>query len=199
MARPAKPSKIVTSHRSTEEKENRKKAEESMRGKSDKIKNVPRWLDDKAKTEYKKLYEEIKELDICSNLDINALAMIATCMARIKECEEVLKKEGIMVKIEKNGVIVTAEHPAIKTQLKYMDMLKKYMNEVNLFLQEFKNSIGTPSFEENEIIEKFEKDTHFRKIPVKYRLNHQILDGGIEHYIEEIYFGEIGDNYTNTD
>ncbi|MGN0501931.1 MAG: hypothetical protein ACI4HN_03305, partial [Ruminococcus sp.] len=72
-------------------------------------------------------------------------------------------------------------------------------NEVNLFLQEFKNSIGTPSFDENEIIEKFEKDTHFRKIPVKYRLNHQILDGGIEHYIEEIYFGEIGDNYTNTD
>ena len=133
MARPAKPSKIVTSHRSTEEKENRKKAEESMRGKSDKIKNVPRWLDDKAKTEYKKLYEEIKELDICSNLDINALAMIATCMARIQECEEVLKKEGIMVKIEKNGVTVTAEHPAIKTQLKYMDMLKKYMNEVNLF------------------------------------------------------------------
>lgn len=133
MARPTKPAKIVASHRSTEEKENRKKAEESMRGKSDKIKNVPRWLDDKAKTEYKKLYEEIKELDICSNLDINALAMIATCMARIKECEEVLKKEGIMVKTEKNGVIVTAEHPAIKTQLKYMDMLKKYMNEVNLF------------------------------------------------------------------
>lgn len=72
-------------------------------------------------------------------------------------------------------------------------------NEVNLFLQKFKNSIGTPSFDENEIIDKFEKDTHFRKIPVKYRLNHQILDGGMEHYIEEIYFGEIGDNYTNTD
>ena len=72
-------------------------------------------------------------------------------------------------------------------------------DEVNSFFKGLKDSIGKPNFDENEILEKLEKDARFRRIPVKYKLNRQILDGGIECYIEQIYFGEIGDNYTNTD
>lgn len=72
-------------------------------------------------------------------------------------------------------------------------------DEVNSFFKGLKDSIGKPDFDENEILEKLEKDVRFRKIPVRYKLNRQILDGGIECYNEQIYFGEIGDNYTNTD
>ena len=150
MARPPKPIDVTLGHKSKEEIENRKNAEDSLRANDDKLKTAPSWLSKQAKVEYRKLYNEIKDLDVCSNLDINALAMIAMCLAKIKECEEIIAEEGMSVKVLKNGIVVTSEHPIIRTQLKYMEMLKKYMSEVNLFSPSGRSKLAIAKIEQDK-------------------------------------------------
>lgn len=134
MPRPPKPISLVEGEFTKEEQEKRKQAEEKLKGKSDKLTKAPSWLSKNAKKEYKKIIEEIKDLDICMNVDIDTIGMIATCLATIKECEKTLQEEGYFIKGKNSrGYDMTVEHPCIKVQLKYMDMLKKYMSEVPIF------------------------------------------------------------------
>lgn len=133
MGRKAKSVDMQNAHLTKDEINERKKGEEKLKGKSDKLETPPSWLSKNAKKEYKKLYNDIKDMNIFSNLDGEALSNVALCRDKVKECEKIIAEEGLMIDVFKKDRTYKQENPMIKVQLKYLEMLKKYEKELEIF------------------------------------------------------------------
>ncbi|PFV26776.1 phage terminase small subunit P27 family, partial [Bacillus cereus] len=62
-----------TNRLTKDEIEQRLKAEKQLQAKKDKVK-PPTWLDSIAKKEFRRIAGELLELDVITNIDVNALA-----------------------------------------------------------------------------------------------------------------------------
>lgn len=132
--RPPKPIKLVDGAFSKEVLQQREEAEEKLKSNNDKILDPPSYLSKEEKKHYNRIMEEIKDLDIICNTDVDVLAMICICIATIEDCNKRIKKEGrIISSFNSYGKQVTIENPACKLQLKYMQMLKQYIQEMPIF------------------------------------------------------------------
>ncbi|MBS4539815.1 phage terminase small subunit P27 family [Clostridium sp. D2Q-11] len=123
MARPAKSVDVMSKNLTKEEYEARKAAEESLKGGSDKIK-PPIYLNDKAKSIFNYIVEELKESGILTNLDVYILATCANAIVRIQEAEEILN-EGLF---EKDGKVKNA----LRVKESYTKEFFRCTNELSL-------------------------------------------------------------------
>lgn len=132
--RPPKPIALVNGDVTKKLKTEREEEEKKLKGNSDKIEKPPTWLSKNAKKEYRKIIEEIKNLDIVTNIDIDLVAIIADLFATIKECEKMIQEQGLFIEAKNSrGYTQILENPAFKTKHKCEDMLKKYLAEVPIF------------------------------------------------------------------
>lgn len=99
-----------------------KKAEEDLKGYSEKVSDVPDYLSDLAKEYYKFIVDELEVSGILSNLDIPILVQTAETLAIIRECDEDIK-ENTMFAIDARGV--RRRNPAVDIRSKALEQFKQ--------------------------------------------------------------------------
>jgi P27 family predicted phage terminase small subunit len=118
MARPAKSVDTMSKNLTKEEYENRKQAEEKLKGGNDKIK-PPTYLSASQKKIFKYIVDELKASNILCNLDIYILTNCSIAIDRIQEAEKIL-----------NADILNKD--ALKLKESYTKDLFRYTNELSL-------------------------------------------------------------------
>lgn len=112
--------------------EARQEAEEKFKPNTDNIK-PPIWLDAVGKKEWNRVAKELEELNILTNVDIAALGMYCDAYSKYQLATEKINKEGMFVEYtNKAGATNVVEHPAVKAQVKYADLIKKLCGEFGL-------------------------------------------------------------------
>ena len=94
----AKPIELSTGHYTKEEIEQRKEAEEKLKGNSDLVYEIPKQL--KAKKEkdmYLFLVGELKASNILNNLDINILIQTVNSIFQMEEANKKIKEFGQVI------------------------------------------------------------------------------------------------------
>ena len=110
----------------------RQEAEESFKPNDDDIK-VPGWLDKEGKSEWKRVSRELKELNILTNIDTTALGMYCDAYSKYQLATKKINEEGMFIEYtNKAGATNIIEHPAVKAQVKYADLIKKLCSEFGL-------------------------------------------------------------------
>lgn len=133
MVMPSKPTELLGRGYSKEQLETRRASEEKLRGSSDKIHIVPKWLCKDAKKEYKKLIKEMSNTNVLTNIDIPVVAICADAYVKMQQANKVLLDEGILVEYtNKAGATNLNKHPALEVYAKYNDIYKKYLSEIGL-------------------------------------------------------------------
>lgn len=112
--------------------EKRKEAEESLKPKMDDI-QIPKWLDTVGKNEWKRVSKELEELNLLTNVDTTALGMYCDAYSKYQLATKKINKEGMFIEYtNKAGATNVIEHPAVKAQVKYAELIKKMCNEFGL-------------------------------------------------------------------
>lgn len=129
----SKPIDLTTGNRTKKEIENRKLQEERLKGNSNLIDVVPKWLCKEAKKEYKKIIKELKNSNILTNIDIPIVAIVADAYVKMYQADMVIQKEGMFIKkISDRGAENLVEHPATKIYKQYNSIYKQYLMELGL-------------------------------------------------------------------
>lgn len=94
----------------------------------------PKWMKNKyAKSEFKRLVEELSKLDFLTELDINNLTGYCVAFANYRKATEELEGQPLTTnKQAQNGAIITVENPLIKIQLKYSEEMRRYASMLGL-------------------------------------------------------------------
>jgi P27 family predicted phage terminase small subunit len=103
-----KPVDLMTGkHMTKEQKEQRKAAEERLKGTSDDIHKIPTYLDADAKRFYKGILKLIGPdgTNLLSDLDKNSLATYSAAMSILKQCQASIKKDGILINGKPNAAV----------------------------------------------------------------------------------------------
>ncbi len=110
----------------------------------------PDFLSDKAKELWLFAVEQAPEAMLTS-LDFSVFANWADTMAKIIECEEVLKREGQFVEDEKTGL--SKPHPVAKYQNDLKHLLRQYLTELGFTpASRSKVNMSTKPKDENEFL-----------------------------------------------
>lgn len=118
IARPCKSIDTTSKNWTKEEYEQRKQAEESLKGANDKIK-PPSYLNSNAKKIFKYIVSELQASGILCNLDIFVLTNCSIAIDRIQEAEKLLNENPL-------------NKDALKLKESYMKDLFRYTNELSL-------------------------------------------------------------------
>lgn len=126
----AKPIELSTGHYTKEEIEQRKEAEESLKGNHDLVYDVPKQL--KAKKEkdmYLFLVGELKASNILNNLDINILIQTVNSILQMEEANKKIKEFGQL--IQKNDGSLQ-KNPAINIYKDYYSIFYQCCSQLGL-------------------------------------------------------------------
>ena len=127
----------------------RQEAEESFKPGIDKI-ELPTWLDKEGKKEWKRIAKDLEELNILTNVDITALGMYCDAYSKYQLATKKINEEGMFIEYtNKAGATNIIEHPAVKAQVKYADLIKKLCSEFGL-TPSARAKITLPKLEENK-------------------------------------------------
>lgn len=114
------------------EKEARQRAEAQLQPNKDKVK-CPSWLDKEAKKEWRRVYKELEELSLLTNVDVTALAIYCDAYSKLLQANKEIETRGMFVEYtNKAGATNTIENPAVKTANKYADLIRKMCAEFGL-------------------------------------------------------------------
>lgn len=115
MVRPRKPASLKQGKsESKAQLEIRAEAEERLKGNTDLFKDVPEHLDELAQEYYYFIVTELEISDILSNLDIPLLEQTADCLSKMRQADEIINEEGIIIKQQdRYGNELIKEHPAV--------------------------------------------------------------------------------------
>ena len=100
MGRKAKPIHLHilegnTNRLTKEEMKQRLESEKRWKAKSDKVR-PPTWLDSVAKKEFKRIAGELLELEVMTNIDVNALALYCDAYADYMACTKIIQEEDCL-------------------------------------------------------------------------------------------------------
>lgn len=127
------PVDLQTGHKTKAEIQERKDAEDSIKCNNDRIREVPKWLDDIAKEEYIKLVDDLENSNILTNVDIPVVAIVADAISKMQQLNETIEKEGMYItKVSDRGSTNMAEHPACRLYRQYNTIYKQYLSELGL-------------------------------------------------------------------
>lgn len=99
---------------------------------TDKIK-PPSWLSSFAKREFKKMVKELLEVDLMTNVDVNAMAMYCDAYANYVECTKIIQEEGLMVEYTNKAAETNkVPHPLLTKQKALFEQMKSLSNDFGL-------------------------------------------------------------------
>jgi P27 family predicted phage terminase small subunit len=136
MGRRAKPVDLMliqgTKHLTKKEIEARREAEAKLKPKADKIK-PPNWLDKEAKKEFKRIADELMELDLLTNVDINALAAYCDAYSDYIKCTQIIQQEGLMVEYTNKAAETNkVPHPLLTKKKQLHEQMRSLAAEFGL-------------------------------------------------------------------
>ena len=112
-------------HKSKAEIEKRKAFEQSLTLGTDKIK-PPMWLCKKGKKEFKRLAEQLLQVELMTNADVDLLATYCNAYVEYIECDRVVQEEGIMVEYTNKAAETNkVPHPLLVKKKAAFDIMYK--------------------------------------------------------------------------
>jgi P27 family predicted phage terminase small subunit len=122
MARPVKPVAAVSGNITKAERERREKAEARLNVGAGKVR-CPAWLDPAARRVWRALVAELKKLELVTNLDVAALAVLADAIARHREAAALVAEQGPVITPEGGRPM---QNPAVLIVAKYAGIIRQY-------------------------------------------------------------------------
>lgn len=116
-------------HWTKKEVEARQRAAAKLTRPKKKSLKMPVWLDDEAKTVWKKTLRDMKDFDVLDKVDEDVLAAYCDAVARHKELSETIRERGYTVH---NASGAEVEAPWVKTQLSYARLILQYSDKLGL-------------------------------------------------------------------
>jgi len=112
--------------------EKRVEVENKLKPKKDKVK-PPKWLDSIAKKEFKRIAEELMELDLLTNIDVNALAAYCDAYSDYIKCTQIIREEGLMVEYTNKAAETNkVPHPLLTKKKQLHEQMKSLASEFGL-------------------------------------------------------------------
>jgi len=113
--------------------EARRAAENRIKPKSHRIR-PPDWLGDDAQQEFKRIIKEMKDLEVITNVDVDALAVYCDAYVNYIECTRIIDNEGIMVNIKDQDGNITSSypHPLMSKKRQLAEQMKAMATELGL-------------------------------------------------------------------
>lgn len=136
MARKAAPIDLILiqgkKHLTKKEIDQRKEAEQKIQPKKDKVK-PPTWLDSIAKKEFRKIVSELEEIDLVTNVDVNALATYCDAYSDYIHCTKIIQEEGLMVEYTNKAAETNkVPHPLLTKKKQLHEQMKSMAIEFGL-------------------------------------------------------------------
>lgn len=133
-ARPRKPASLKKGKSETKtELKKRAEAEEQLMGSTDKLHKTPEHLSEMSRIYYRFLVEELEVSDILSNLDIPLLEQTADCLCRLRECDERINREGMIISyVNGVGEEILKTHPIVDVKHKYLSQFRALCTQLGL-------------------------------------------------------------------
>lgn len=134
MARAKKPASLKKGQsESLAEKKHRQEIEEALKGADDKVFKVPAYLTKDEKLYYKFLIDNLEISGLLCNLDIPLLEQTSNCLYVMRQCDDTIRKEGILIQsFDKYGNEKLIQNPAIKVKLDFMTKYNQLCNQLGL-------------------------------------------------------------------
>lgn len=134
MARQRKPASLKQGKSETKEQlEIRQGIEQQLLGGTDKIGIVPNHLNDLAKVYYQFLVDELEISGLLSNLDIPLLEQTSDSLSKIRECDEALNAEGLVIRgTDRYGHEFQKENPYVRVKMNYLNQFRNLANQLGL-------------------------------------------------------------------
>lgn len=109
----------------TKERQERRKAEQELVKTQKKyIEKAPVWLSKRAKKEYKRLLDNIKDMDMLGDLDANNLACYCNAFDKYLIAEEDVSERGT--------IIEGKENPSVLLQIKFAKEMREFGKQCGL-------------------------------------------------------------------
>jgi P27 family predicted phage terminase small subunit len=106
--------------------------ENEIKPKTDKIR-CPSWLDKVARSKWNSLVKELKELDLMTNIDIDALATYCDAYSQYVECTAIIREEGLMVEYTNKAAETNkVPHPLLTKKVQLHNQMRSLANEFGL-------------------------------------------------------------------
>lgn len=134
MSRARRPASVKKGKSETKEHlKRREEIEQMLKGSDDEIYAVPNYFTEEEKIYYKWLVDELKDLNILSNLDKPLLEQTANCIWIMRKCDDEIRENGIIVqKVDRYGNLEDKENPAIKIKLNFQTKYTTLCNQLGL-------------------------------------------------------------------
>lgn len=113
----------------------------------------PSWLPREAKREWKRLAPELEKLGLLTIVDGTAFANYCLAYARLREAEETIKREGMVITTEKGYKM---PHPAVKIAEKAQQIIKAFCSEFGL-TPSSRSRMSLPGKNEDDEYEEFRR------------------------------------------
>ena len=121
-----------TNRLTKEEIDQRLAAEKKLQAKKDKVK-PPTWLDSVAKREFKRIAGELLDLDVITNIDVNALARYCDAYSDYVESTKIVREEGLMVEYTNKAAETNkVAHPLLTKKKQFHEQMKALEVELGL-------------------------------------------------------------------
>lgn len=110
-----------------------RQAEDDLKGKSEKVYDIPEHLSDLAQDYYKFIIDEMEVSGILSNLDIPLLSLTAETLAIIRGLEDEIQDKGLMIDtVNSRGVAERKKNPALDVRDKYTTQVKGLFTQLGM-------------------------------------------------------------------
>jgi len=118
-------------HFTNAEKAARTKAEQSLKGGNDHVK-PPKWLDETARKEFRRLARELILLDIITNIDVGGLAIACDAYSKYIMASAAITKATIDAETTKSSNDATVKRHPLNAVEKYATIYRQYCSEYGL-------------------------------------------------------------------
>jgi P27 family predicted phage terminase small subunit len=128
----AKPVSLKAGNISKEDYENRKNAEENLKGNNLISTEPPLHLCELGKSIYINIIKSLPG-ELLNNTDEYVVSIVADSIAKMQQSQEIIKRDGLLVEYtNSSGATNTDQNKAILIYNKYCDIFKKYVSEIGL-------------------------------------------------------------------
>lgn len=150
MARPRKPIDLQTRNNKVVDYQRKKLEEQVVTVESDQLEKPPTWLvDATAKKEWKRLVNELKNINIIGNLDLNNLGAYCNAYSYYRKATKELKGEPLTVEKNTRYGVQMVPNPLIGIQAKYLEEMRQYASLCGLTIDS-RLKAGTSKVEKQE-------------------------------------------------
>ena len=129
MPKASKPVSMMNKHLSKDEVEALKEAEAKVKTASDKVYEIPTDIIKSEQEVYKFIVEEMKELDLLTNLDIERIKICANAVVNIRQARVLIRKYGLVYE-KPDGSL--QKNPAVNVLKDYEAIYSKCEKELCL-------------------------------------------------------------------